>query len=178
MKTLSKIISISIILMMPDTSFSQTVKASIYSALKSQSKGTSMGIQLPGFIGDIEIGAFYESYANTIGNAEQSGSASSLVSTKGIYCSFSMVSTKNWDVNLATKIGTAGEGVVINPSIGADYYINSFVGVGLETKLEVMKPVVQAKLIFNVFGAKNRLARQTKYARNKEYFRSLRRNRY
>lgn len=178
MKTLSKIIVISILILLPVIAFSQTLKMSVYSASKLSSKGASFGVQLPGFIGDIELGTFYETYTTRYGSIEQGNRSEIVTNTKGIYTSFSLVSVKKWDVNLGAKIGTAGAGVVINPSLGADYYVNQFVAIGLETKLEVMKPVLQAKLIFNVFGAQNRLARQSKYAKNKAYFKSLRRNRY
>ncbi|MEO9851332.1 MAG: hypothetical protein ABJE80_01575 [Reichenbachiella sp.] len=177
MKTISKLTVIAILILLPVTTFSQTLKASLYSAFKLSSRGATVGVQLPGFIGDIEFGAFYDSYEGSY-RTEQDFSDKTVTSTAGIYTTFSMVSVKNWDVSIGAKVGTTGDGIVINPGLGLDYYVNNYFGVGLETKLEVMKPVIQGKLVFNVFGGQNRIARQSKYARNKEYFKSLRKNRY
>lgn len=178
MKTISKIAMILLLTIWSIAAFSQTVKTSVYSPFKLSGKGVSTGVQLPGFIGDMEFGAFFETHTVQYGNVEQGTLVEKTTHIKGAYASFSVVSVRKWDINLGAKLGTAGSGLVVSPNIGVDYYVSNYFGIGTEAKVEVMKPVLQAKLFFNIFGAQNRIARQSKYKENKDYFRSLRRNRY
>lgn len=173
MKTISKITMIILLTIWSIAAFSQTVKTSIYSPFKLSGKGAEVGVQLPGYIGDMEFGIFYETFTMEYGTVEEGTLEEKKTQIKGVYATFSVLSVNKWDINLGAKLGTAGSGLVVSPNLGVDYYVSNRFGIGTEAKLEMMKPVLQAKLIFNVFGAQNRIARQTKYKENKEHFRNL-----
>ncbi|SMD36007.1 hypothetical protein SAMN04488029_2655 [Reichenbachiella faecimaris] len=171
MKTLYKIFTITILIWLPRFVDAQTLKTSVYSGAKPRAiSGVSIGVQLPGFIGDIEVGGFYETHSKftTDSNGEESRE---VIGAQGILASFSVASTRKLNVNFGTKIGLIRDGVFIHPSLTAEYYLSDIVSVGVESRLANMTPAFQAKLSFYMFGAQDRKFRQAKYKARKESYR-------
>ncbi|MEO9967827.1 MAG: hypothetical protein ABJF11_18690 [Reichenbachiella sp.] len=174
MKTLNKIIIISSILLMPKITFSQTIKASLYSAEPSSHGGASIGASLPGYIGDIGFGAFYEVTPALSNNTESNSHSIQYSNKKGMYASFSFVSVEKWDLYVIARVAVVDGAFGVSNFLGAEHYINQFVSAGVEVKANIMKPMIQGKLSFCVFGAQNRVARQYKYSKRRAYYKNLR----
>lgn len=177
MKHLNKVTSVLIALLALATAvMAQELKMSTYTTVTSVNVGTSLGVVLPGYIGDIELGGFYEKYNQSFRSLEPGYTGANPISNfKGIYSSFSLTGSNNMDLSLNLRIGvTDQKNTAIIPSLGLERYINSYTGVGVAALLTGSSPSLQVKLTFNPSGSGGRMHRQAEYSARRSYYRALR----
>lgn len=179
MKNLKQIILISVLCIMSASAWSQDIKLSMYSTPSSGRKeiGTAVGILLPGAIGDIEVGAFYE--RNGYLNGEDSD-AKNVVSKDytGLYTTMYLVGNEKLSFGANIRGGYFdSEKFIITFAALAEYYVNPNVALGASVRFIDELPKIEGRMSFNLAGSRNRKSRHAKYAETWEIQRSYKQER-
>ncbi|UXP33723.1 hypothetical protein N6H18_07125 [Reichenbachiella agarivorans] len=186
MKKLKVFIAISILVSITHYTFGQDLKLSLYS-MPSRGLGdigTSMGFLLPGTIGDIEVGAYYERnrYLGKNENSENSDTSNSFTTSAnytGIYTTLYLLGTKNLVAGINARAGMVDtDKVVITFAAIAEYYVKENLALGVSARFISQLPVVEMKASLNLAGVAGRIKRQEKYAETKVFYQNLRKDRH
>lgn len=145
MKTLKKIITVSVLIMsLYQTGSAQGIKISTYTEITQMSPktGTAVGLVFPGYIGNIEVGGFYQTAAAILFNNESStASRKSEKDFKGGYIAFSVMHKKKFEANLHVRVGTINnETFSIIPSLQGEYRVNKYLGIGGGLGVRSLRP--------------------------------------
>lgn len=151
MKKIDKFITLSFLfLSMNHYVNAQQIRISTYTEVTvvSPKVGTFVGIVFPGYIGNIEIGGFYQQSSSLgFGTQEQERRGVFERNFKGLYTAFSMYHVKKLDVNLNVRVGTMNnESFSIIPTVQGDYQVSRYMSIGVGGGLRNFMPSFMAKV--------------------------------
>lgn len=143
-----------IILLLVVTSYgrAQGVKVTSYieKTKMSPKVGHSIGMVFPGYLGDMELGGFYQK--SMASNYE--GSASSRIMEEkffGFYIGVSFVQTKRLNLIFNLRTGSVNdEFLTITPSVFSDFMISKFLGVGVGMGMRNLQPTYSGRIILKM----------------------------
>ncbi|PIB36468.1 hypothetical protein BFP72_14210 [Reichenbachiella sp. 5M10] len=185
MNKLKSFIIITILVSIVQFSFGQDLKLSIYNmpARGIKDTGTSVGFLLPGCIGDIEVGGYYE--RNSYFDKASSDSTdfindrTSTSSYSGVYSTIYLLGSEKFVGGVNMRAGMVdAKKVVITFAAIAEYNVNENLSIGASARFISKLPVLEAKISTTIGTFGNRAKRQQKYKEAKEYYRSMRVKRF
>lgn len=166
MKNLKQIILVTVLSFVAASAFSQDLKLSIYSTptMGRSEIGGAAGVLLPGSIGDIEVGGFYE--RNGYLNNEATGDVKSVVEKDyaGVYTTLYLIGNEklSFGANMRGGFFDADKFIITFAAV-AEYYVNPNVALAASVRFIDELPKIEGRVSFNLAGNKNRLKRQDQY---------------
>jgi hypothetical protein len=151
MKTLRIISLLPITMLLASVAFSQSLKVSTYTEVTrvSPKVGTSIGIVLQGYAGNIEIGGFYQK--NSVTSQTEYKSRMSEQNFKGIYGAFSFYNNDLVDLSFKVRTGTINDEIfAIVPSVHGEFSLTQSFGFTLGAGVRVGMPSGHAGLTLKI----------------------------
>ncbi|PIB34752.1 hypothetical protein BFP72_04690 [Reichenbachiella sp. 5M10] len=152
---------------MYSTLWAQDLKLSVYStpSMGRSDFGTAVGILLPGGIGDIEVGGFFEKNGYLGEGSDDDVSSMIAKDYTGIYTTIYLVGNEKIGFGVNMRGGAFdAEKFLITFAAVAEYYINPHLAVAASARFIDELPRIEGRLSINLSGKRNRTKRQEKYA--------------
>ncbi|MEQ6119010.1 hypothetical protein [Reichenbachiella sp. MALMAid0571] len=145
-----------IILLLVATTYSnaQGIKATTYieKTKMSPKLGHSIGVVFPSYLGDMELGGFYQK--SMISNSGEYAS-NRLMEEKfyGFYIGISFIQTERINVNFNLRTGTVNDKfLAITPSVFSDLMISKALGIGVGLGMRNLQPTYSGRIILKMSG--------------------------
>ena len=115
--------------------------------------GHSVGVVFPGYLGDMELGGFYQK-AMVSNNAESASKRVIEEKVYGFYIGISFIQSKRINVNFNLRTGSVNDQfLVITPSVFSDVMISKFLGIGLGVGMRNLQPTYSGRIILKMSGS-------------------------
>ena len=145
-----------IILILAAVSYSsnaQELKLSTYieKTKMSPKLGHSLGLVFPGYLGDMEVGGFYQ--RNMLTNTTESTSKRVIMEEQfyGFYIGISFIQREKVNVNFNLRAGLVNESMLaITPSVFTDFMLSNALGFGLGVGMRNLQPTYTGRVILKL----------------------------
>ena len=119
--------------------------------ISSPKTGYSVVLLFPGYLGDFELGGFYQKA--TQGNVNDIDKTEMEISLFGFQIGVGFIQTKKFNATLNLRVGLAnGSELAILPSANVDYMITPSLGVGLGLSERQLLPTYMTRIIIKTGG--------------------------
>ena len=146
-----------ILLILVATTYSkaQGIKATTYieKTKMSPKLGHSVGVVFPSYLGDMELGGFYQK-AMVSNNAEPAPNRVIEEKFYGFYIGISFIQTERVNVNFHLRSGSVNDQfLAITPSVFSDVMISRFLGIGMGIGMRNLQPTYSGRIILKMSGS-------------------------
>lgn len=156
-----KLLPVVLILAAASCCNAQELKLSTYieKTKMSPKLGHSLGLVFPGYLGDMEVGGFYQK--NMLVDHTESTSKRRVVEEQfyGFYMGISFIQREKVNVNFNVRTGLVnGSMLAITPSVFSDFMLSEALGFGLGLGMRNLQPTYTGRLILklnNQSGGRN-----------------------
>ncbi len=131
----------------------------------SPKMGHSLGVVLPGYLGDMELGGFYQ---KAMTNPGVESTRRRIVEEKfyGMYMSVSFVQTQRLNMNFNIRAGAVNDRyLVITPSVYSDLMLTGSLGIGAGLGMRNLQPTYNARVLVKFNSPQRKNAYNYKYKR-------------
>ncbi len=146
---------IMLILVATTYSKAQGIKATTYieKTKMSPKLGHSVGVVFPSYLGDMELGGFYQkSMTSKIG--EYNSNRLMEEEFYGFYIGISFIQTERINVNFNLRTGSVNDRfLAITPSVFSDFMVSRFLGVGVGLGMRNLQPAYSGSIILKMTGS-------------------------
>ncbi len=127
--------------------------------------GHSVGVTLPGYLGDMEVGGFYQ---KAMVDPGVESTRRKVIEEKfyGLYMGVSFLQTQRVNMNFNVRAGAVNDKyLVITPSVYSDVALTSFLAVGAGLGMRNLMPTYQARVTVKLGNSNRGYAYKYKYRR-------------
>ena len=113
--------------------------------------GHSLGVVFPGYLGDIEVGGFYQK--NMLTNTAETTSKRVIMEEQfyGFYVGISFIQRDKINVNFNLRVGLVNESMLaITPSVFTDFMLSNALGFGLGVGMRNLQPTYTGRVILKL----------------------------
>jgi hypothetical protein len=147
----------------------QGIKISSYmeATYSTPKLGTSATILLPGYMGDYEIGGFYQKKLDVIINDVNTKQIENTL--YGFQVGAEFLHMRRFNVNFSIRVGLTDQSLlIILPSLGAEYMLTSIIGVGAGVSYRNFVPAFTGKLFIKTYDM-DRFKKEEVYRQKRMY---------
>ena len=131
----------------------QELKLSTYieKTKMSPKLGHSLGLVFPGYLGDMEVGGFYQ--RNMLSHNMETTSKKQIIEEQfyGFYIGISFIQRQKVNVNFNLRTGLVnGSLLAITPSVFSDFMLSDALGFGLGLGMRNMQPTYTGRVILKL----------------------------
>ena len=148
-----KILPIILILAAATCCNAQELKLSTYieKTKMSPKLGHSLGLVFPGYLGDMEVGGFYQK--NMLTNRVETTSKRVIMEEQfyGFYIGISFIQREKINVNFNLRAGLVNDSMLaITPSVFSDFMLSNALGFGLGLGMRNLQPTYTGRVILKL----------------------------
>ncbi|MEQ9379212.1 MAG: hypothetical protein RIG68_28740 [Imperialibacter sp.] len=157
-----KLLPVILIIAAAASSNAQGVKATSYieKTKMSPKMGYSVGVVLPGYLGDMELGGFYQKAMNEQGESTYR----KIVEEKfyGMYLGVSFIQTERVNVSFKVRAGSVNDKfLLLTPSVFSDVMISRSLGFGFGLGMRNLQPTYTGRLVLKLSNSNQGLSRHS-----------------
>ncbi|MEQ6119087.1 hypothetical protein [Reichenbachiella sp. MALMAid0571] len=133
----------------------QGIKATTYieKTKMSPKLGHSIGVVFPSYLGDMELGGFYQK-SMTSNSGEYASNRLMEEKFYGFYIGISFIQTEHINVNFNLRTGTVNDKfLAITPSVFSDLMISRSLGIGVGLGMRNLQPTYSGRIILKMSGS-------------------------